>query len=238
MTKQKKRLYTIYRLDKNVRRGIAEMVITHPNQEVLELYTNGSLSEGMDIFVKGHLHFCPSCRKKVSMLEMVAGELLQDTDVPVKLECLTVESVLKKVTEQDSKRNGAPPPSVKGGVMPTMINNLIGKTSDEVAWRFRLPGISYYQISNHGGEDISLLKAEPGAKIFQHTHDGQEATLVLSGALQDGESVLRAGDISMVDETHTHNPSIIGDKPCICLVVMSGKVKFTGKFTRAFNLLT
>ena len=214
------------------------MVITHPNDEVLELYTNGSLSEGMDIFVKGHLHFCPTCRKKVELLEMVAGELLNDTDTTVELKSLTFESVLDRVSEQERDGEVKSPSNIRGGVMPSLINNLIGKTSEDISWRFRLPGISDYQISKRGGEEISLLKAEPGVKIFQHTHDGQEATLVLSGALQDGGSVLKAGDVSMVDETHTHNPSIIGDVPCICLIVMTGKVKFTGRFTRAFNLLT
>ena len=214
------------------------MTITHPSDEVLELYANGSLSEGMDIFVKGHLHFCPICREKVELLEMVAGELLIEDSVTAELNSNSYQNVLNKIIENETEEPQEREVNIRGGVMPKMINNLVGKTSDEVPWRFRLPGISDYQISNRDGEEISLLKAEPGARIFQHTHDGEEATLVLSGALQDGESVLRAGDVSIVNENHTHNPSIIGNEPCICLIVMSGKVRFTGRFTRAFNLLT
>jgi putative transcriptional regulator len=214
------------------------MVTTHPSDETLELYASGSLTEGMDVFVKGHLHFCPTCRAKVEVLEMVAGELLSEDIISADLSSLSFQNVLSKVDEQESRELKETKESIHGGVMPNMINNLIGKTSEDIAWRFRLPGISDYQISNHNGEEISLLKAEPGAKIFQHTHDGEEATLVLSGALRDGDSVLRSGDVSIVNETHTHNPSIIGNEPCICLIVMSGKVKFTGRFTRAFNLLT
>ena len=214
------------------------MVTTHPSDETLELYASGSLTEGMDMFVKGHLHFCPTCREKVEVLEMVAGELLSEDIISADLGSLSFQNVLNKVEEQESRELKETKESIHGGVMPNMLNNLIGKTSEDIAWRFRLPGISDYQISNHNGEEISLLKAEPGAKIFQHTHDGEEATLVLSGALRDGDSVLRSGDVSIVNETHTHNPSIIGNEPCICLIVMSGKVKFTGRFTRAFNLLT
>ncbi len=214
------------------------MVTTHPSDETLELYASGSLTEGMDMFVKGHLHFCPTCREKVEVLEMVAGELLSEDIISADLGSLSFQNVLNKVDEQESRELKETKESIHGGVMPNMLNNLIGKTSEDIAWRFRLPGISDYQISNHNGEEISLLKAEPGAKIFQHTHDGEEATLVLSGALRDGDSVLRSGDVSIVNETHTHNPSIIGNEPCICLIVMSGKVKFTGRFTRAFNLLT
>lgn len=214
------------------------MTTTHPSDEVLELYANGSLSEGMNIFVKGHLHFCPECREKVELFEMVAGELLSEDSVTTEINRNSYQSVLNKIIQNETKEPEEQAVSISGGVMPRMINNLVGRTSDDIPWRFRLPGLSDYQISNQDGEEISLLKAEPGAKIFQHTHDGEEATLVLSGALQDGKSVLRAGDVSIVDENHTHNPSIIGNEPCICLIVMSGKVRFTGRFTRAFNLLT
>ena len=214
------------------------MTATHPSDEVLELYANGSLSEGMDIFVKGHLHFCPVCREKVELFEMLAGELLVENSAAAELNQSSYQTVLNKITENETKKSEENLVNISGGVMPRMINNLVGKTSDDIPWRFRLPGISDYQISKHDGEEVSLLKAEPGAKIFQHTHDGEEATLVLSGALQDGKSILRAGDVSIVDETHIHNPSIVGSEPCICLIVMSGKVRFTGRFTRAFNLLT
>ncbi len=214
------------------------MAKTHPNDEILELYVSGSLTEGMELFVKGHLHFCPTCRAKVELLEAVAGELLSDASASAELQPDSYQNVWKKIAHNYENEKKEPFSDIKGGVMPKMINNLIGKTSDNIPWRFRLPGISDYQISSRDGEEISLLKAEPGAKIFQHTHEGEEATLVLSGALQDGDSILRAGDVSIVDETHTHNPSITGNDPCICLVVMSGKVRFTGRFTRAFNLLT
>ena len=214
------------------------MTKTHPNEELLEMYASGSLSEGMEMFVKGHLHFCPSCRQKVELLEAVAGELLCEEVTTTEIAPGALKNVLMKIKDNQGNESTKPTSSIKGGLMPNMINNFIGKTSEEISWRFRLPGISDYKISNHNGEEISLLKAEPGAKIFQHTHDGEEATLVLSGALKDGDMILRSGDVSIVDENHTHNPSIFGSEPCICLVVMSGKVKFTGRFTRAFNLLT
>ena len=214
------------------------MASTHPSSNIIELYANGSLSEGMDIFVKGHLHFCPECRSQIELLEIVAGELLDNSVNTGDIEEPSFRNVLEKIESHDENQREEIKSPIKGGEMPTMINNLVGSISDDISWRFRLPGISDHQISSKNGEEISLLKAEPGAKIFQHTHEGEEATLVLSGALQDDNKVLRAGDVSIVNEQHTHNPSIIGDKPCICLIVMSGKLRFTGRFTRAFNLLT
>jgi putative transcriptional regulator len=215
------------------------MTQTHPELELLELYVSGSLSVGMDIFIKVHLNFCPLCRAEIETFEAIAGELLTSDQALIDGDLSSVDSILEKILKKPKLKNQEEVSKpIKGGVMPTMINNLVGQTSENISWRFRLPGISDYQISKNHGEEISLLKAEPGTKIFQHTHEGEEATLVLSGAMQDGDTVLQAGDVSIVDENYTHNPSIIGDVPCICLIVLSGKLKFTGRFSRALNLLT
>ena len=54
--------------------------------------------------------------------------------------------------------------------------------------------------------------------------------------MQDGEKTFSSGDISILNDNHTHNPQVIGTETCLCLVVMSGKVKFTGRFSRALNI--
>lgn len=216
------------------------MTKTHPTSDMLQSYASGNISEGMELFVKTHLNYCPSCRRKVREIEEFAGSILKTNEPQAKLTKPSYTSTRKKILEiqkQDIMKNGGEKNVIKGGKFPQLINNIVGGTSDEISWRFRLPGIYDYLISKENGEEISLLKAEPGSKIFQHTHEGTEATLVLCGAMKDEEKILEAGDISIVDQTNTHNPEIVGSETCICLIVMTGKVKFTGRFTRAFNLL-
>ena len=99
------------------------MVTTHPSDETLELYASGSLTEGMDMFVKGHLHFCPTCREKVEVLEMVAGELLSEDIISADLGSLSFQNVLNKVDEQESRELKETKESIHGGVMPNMMKN-------------------------------------------------------------------------------------------------------------------
>jgi putative transcriptional regulator len=215
------------------------MTKTHPTSDMLAAYASGNISDGMELFIRTHLNYCPKCRKAVLEIEEIAGSILKNDLSGVNIDPPSYETTKKKLfahSKSKSTEQVASKP-IDGGKLPRIINNLVGKNSNDINWRFRLPGIYDYLISKENGEEISLLKAEPGAKIFQHTHEGSEATLVLCGTMKDEAKFLKAGDISIVDQTSTHNPEIVGDETCICLIVMTGKVKFTGRFTRAFNLL-
>lgn len=211
----------------------------HPSNSMLKDYVCGLLSPGKDLMIKTHLTFCPECRKEVARIEDIAGVLLNNSSNNNISEKPCINKTLEKIAclEKDNNINQESL-SVNGGILPRVINNYIGKTSDEINWRFRLPGIYDFQIENSNDENLYLLKVEPGAKILQHTHEGEESTVILKGKMKDGDNTFLPGDISILDENDTHNPQIIGSEACICLVVMAGKVKFTGKFTRALNIFS
>ena len=56
--------------------------------------------------------------------------------------------------------------------------------------------------------------------------------------MEDGGTVFRRGDVALADHNDNHNPKVIGDEICYCLVVMSGNLRFTGPVGRALNLFT
>ena len=59
----------------------------------------------------------------------------------------------------------------------------------------------------------------------------------MSGTLLDDGIEYRAGDVAMNTEDDDHKPQVIGSEVCHCLIVMDGGLRFTGAFSRAFNLL-
>ncbi|MEM1278322.1 MAG: cupin domain-containing protein, partial [Pseudomonadota bacterium] len=134
---------------------------------------------------------------------------------------------------------GAPeePIELDCGPLPKPVIEAVGMDFEDIQWKFRLPGVSEYELEGFAGEKVSILRARPGAAIPQHTHHGREATLVLAGALQDGGEVFRPGDLALNDEDDDHRPQIIGDEVCYCLIVMDGDLHFTGTFSRALNFL-
>jgi putative transcriptional regulator len=212
------------------------MISAHANPELLAAYADGSLSDGMSLLVASHLTFCPACRDRVRRLETLGGALLSEGDsVAPAPDCLA--RALERLDRPDAVPSPVLPAAEPGSPLPAPLRARIGIPGDEIRWAFRLPGLSEYRLDGFDGEEVSLLRARPGVRILSHTHTGEEATLVLTGALRDGDRVYQRGDVALADESHDHHPEIVGDEVCICLVVLSGPMRFTGTVGRALNFL-
>ena len=207
--------------------------------DLLSAYAAGTTSPGLSLLCAAHLTLSPEARGFVSAAESLCGAMLADESVD-DVSPMNFESLLARLDEpQPSALQSAPvTPCAReegGLVLPRPIQRALGGEPTP-PWRFRLPGIHEHVLDGYQQERVSLIKARPGAKIPKHTHEGDEATLVLAGALQDGDMVLKTGDLSIAGPEHDHTPEILGDDICICLVVNNGALRFTGRFGRALNL--
>jgi len=210
----------------------------HMSADTLAGYAAGTMSDGVSLLVAGHLTYCAACREEVARIEALGGSLLEAEDnsgAEAIGDGPSLEATLALI-EAAPEFDVDAPPQYRGENIPGSILAAIGANEDEIKWKFRFPGLSVYDFTGFEGETVQLLRAKPGTTIPSHTHNGEEATLVLTGQLQDGEVVLGAGDVMQADHHHDHTPKIIGDEVCICLIVMSGKMKFTGPLSRALNL--
>lgn len=211
------------------------MVSAHPTSEHLEAYVNGSLSDGMSLLVASHLTYCAQCRREVARLEALAGSVFKE--IPGEA-CAapSIEGALAMLDAPEVEREAAP--MLMDDVLPHPILKILGSTKEEIRWKFRLPGVHEHVVDGFGEESVSLLRVRPGRTMPQHTHEGEEATLILSGRMQDGAQEFVRGDVALADHNHDHHPEVVGDEVCFCLIVMSGSLKFTGTLGRALNLFT
>lgn len=218
------------------------MPVHAPSSDLLAEYASGTATPGTALFVAAHLTFSPESRGELALLDEVGGALLSEDDSDA-LPTSALDSLMAAIDaepaigcnaasdEPDGKRTAS-------SVLPAPLANAIEVPFDEIPWKFRLPGVSEYELDGFGEETVSLLRARPGSAVPQHTHNGREMTLILTGAMQDGDRILRAGDCAINDEDDDHRPQIIGDEMCHCLIVMDGGLRFTGRFSRALNLFS
>ncbi|MEM9784610.1 MAG: ChrR family anti-sigma-E factor [Pseudomonadota bacterium] len=224
------------------------MTIHHAPETLLADYASGSATPGLSLLVATHLTYAPEARARVSEFEAIGGAALQaapQATVSEDLLTATLAALDARPCRSSECEGGADatasvlPRRLRADgdsdVLPAPIRRALNGASPQ--WRFRLPGVSEAMIDGYDGEQVSLLRARPGASIPQHTHEGREITLIMQGALADGDRVYRRGDVAMNDEHDDHRPRIIGDETCICLIVMEGSLRFTGRFSRALNLL-
>lgn len=209
------------------------MNTAHPKPELLAAYADGSLSDGMSLLVASHLTFCPPCRKAVARLEALGGALLAEAE-PVAPVAASLAATLARLDHEEPELSV---PAAGDAVLPAPLRARVGVGVGEIRWRFLLPGLSECKLEGFADEDVGLIRARPGVRIMAHTHSGNEATLVLSGQLRDADRVFGRGDVAMADHHDDHRPEIVGSEVCICLAVLSGRMRFTGPLGRAINLL-
>lgn len=205
----------------------------HPAPETLAEYALGALAPGMELLIASHLTYCPECRKRVAQYEAMGGAALDIND-PAQVTAPSLEATLAMIDTADESIVKSP---TAPSIFPSALQNLIPADQESIDWTFRLPGIYEHEMAGFGHEKVSLLKAKPGAKMLSHTHEGEEATLILSGQMQDDGKIYAKGDVAQADHDHDHRPEIIGEELCICLIVLSGNMRFTGTIGRALNVL-
>ena len=86
-------------------------------------------------------------------------------------------------------------------------------------------------------EKLELIHVMPGAKIPQHTHEGNESFLVLHGSYSDEYGSYEQGTVQVRSDDHHHTPIGHAQTGCIGLAYTHGKIKFSGKFGKLLNLI-
>ena len=86
-------------------------------------------------------------------------------------------------------------------------------------------------------EKLELIHVMPGAKIPQHTHEGNESFLVLHGSYSDEYGNYKAGTVQVRSDDHHHTPVGHAQTGCVGLAYTHGKIKFSGTFGKILNLI-
>ena len=205
-----------------------------PPADMLADYASGAASPGVSLLIASHIAQSGESRANVARYEALGAALLADASA-APMSSGALDAVLDRL---DADEEEIPTPAgVDAGPLPGVLMQHVGIDFARIPWRFRLPGVSEYVLDGFGGETVSLLRAKPGASVPQHTHEGEEITLVMTGAMEDGGEVFGPGDVALNDEHDDHKPRIVGDAICHCLIVRTGSLRFTGRFTRALNLI-
>lgn len=206
-----------------------------PPDEMLADYACGATTPGMTLLLAAHLTHSAESRAKVREFERIGGVLLsEESEAPMSMGAL--DAVMAKL-------NGAPVEAIAParrldqGPLPAPLIDQIGSPFGAIPWKTRLPGVAMFELDGFADENVTLLRARPGARVPQHTHEGSEITLVMQGILSDDGVDYHAGDVAVNDHHDEHRPYARGDETCYCLIVQEGDLKFTGTFSRVLNFL-
>ena len=109
--------------------------------------------------------------------------------------------------------------------------------NNEVKWKSFKDVKVASLLPKENNEKLELIHVMPGAKIPQHTHEGNESFLVLHGSYSDEYGSYKQGSVQVRSDDHDHTPVGHVQTGCIGLAYTHGKIKFSGKFGKLLNLI-
>lgn len=225
------------------------MTINHHISDALLMdYASGNLSEGWSLAVATHLALCPACRRRLTAMEGAAGALFDKITAQEPVTTGDWEKMKARIAaepggeghvavaerppvERSVARSPARPAAT--GVIPEPLRSYLGGDVDTLKWRAL--GRGAYQIRIDTGDpatQVRLLKIPAGRPVPEHTHEGRELTLVLSGSFRDGNDLFARGDLEEADGDLLHTPTATEDEDCICLAVTEAPLKFSSWIVR------
>jgi putative transcriptional regulator len=196
----------------------------HPGAELLLTYASGAATEALALLVASHITFCPVCRAEVRRAEAAGGSLFA-TVPPVSLSESAYQAVLARL---DAPAAQIVRSARLASNLPAPLQAYVGPDYDNLPWRHVAGGISHLPIKTAGGMQARLIRAEPGSGVYEHTHKGEEWTLVLTGSFVDVTGRYAAGDVQSTTPDVSHEPTAEAGPVCINLAVTDAPLKFRG----------
>ena len=195
----------------------------NPSEERLLAYAAGTLSPPEAVVVAAHLALRPANDAWVRQLQTVGGEFLEETAPSA----LSGDALMKAMAliETDAGEVKAPAPLNDMPELPEPLRRYaLGP------WRWIGPGIRVRDVHapRDGACRVILLKIDPGRETPRHTHGGVELTCVLSGAYATETDRFDVGDLEEADDDVMHQPRVVSDTPCLCVVALDGEIQLDG----------
>ena len=205
----------------------------HPAEEFLLQYASGAATEPFALLVAAHLAACAECRATVAQAEAIGGALMDEL-VPDRDGTATLDGDIARILERAARQPGART-RAPGSRPASPLQDYVGDFN-AVAWRALGPGIQHSVLAQDKyGSVARLLRIAPGRSVFEHSHAGNEMTLVLEGSYRSGGTQFRPGDVECADEGTTHRPVAGSEATCICLAVTDAPLRFRNLLGRVMQ---
>lgn len=192
------------------------------SEESLTDYALGNLSPAKHIVMACQSEISDTVAQEVAFQEGIAANLMENTE-PVSLSPRFLGNVLAKLPEHDRSDDDVISPH---GLAPKTLRSALGHGLRDMKWSSLVPGVAVHDVLGNRryeqGDRLYLLKAKGGMKMPEHSHNGEEWSLILTGSYNVGDTTYTRGDLHIEDETVTHAPHINEGEECICLVMTQG----------------
>jgi len=185
---------------------------------------SGAAPAAVRILAACHGELNEQAARRLGSAETAFGALLEAAPAaPVSASLF--ERTMAEIEGDDGEPGGEADPA---STLPRPLQRVLPQ-GEGLDWRPRFGGMSEIVLDNlcEPGVHARLLKLPSGGSAPEHTHGGDEITLVLTGSFRDEVSRYAAGEVCHAASGHMHKPVVDSDEDCICFVVEFGPLRPT-----------
>jgi putative transcriptional regulator len=182
-------------------------------------YAAGALGPGQSLLVETHLRLKPQGRSAAAALDAAGGAML---------EALAPAEIAARPLAHD-RLPAAPVSPADPLIEARALIEAASRQPDNLSWRWRAPGLRELRLPLQGA---FLMRLAGGGALAAHGHTGEEITLVLRGGYSDPAGHYEVGDIGFAEPGFDHSPLVPPGPDCVCLVAMTGKLRFHSALAR------
>jgi len=165
----------------------------------------------------------------------VAGAAFLEREAPAPLSADALDQVLARIElagAQDERAQARAAESDDPRIaeiarLPSPVREAALKALEHDRWRFGAFGLRRLPL-DIGETHCELMRIEPGYGASDHDHVGDELTLILTGAYNDGHADYGPGEICLARDGFIHAPKALPGEICYILSVTYGVTKFKG----------
>ena len=205
--------------------------LTELQSEAVTNYAAGNLSPAKHALMACVVEINPLIGQEAAFETDVAATLMTETR-PVPLSPMLIGNTLEKLCYSNSSRvaaNDGAHSSLEMRLAPKPLRDLMdGSGLRDIKWKSLIPGVAVHDVlgnrKTRTGDRMYLLRAKGGMQLPEHSHVGEEWTLILKGSYLAGSKRYSRGDLHIVDESTEHAPYVEEGEDCVCLIVTQGQL--------------
>jgi putative transcriptional regulator len=203
----------------------------HPDDATLTSYAACSVERNFSVVLDMHIKDCSQCQRRIRQAEHLGATLIQAMP-GANLDEGFKERLFAMLDQPAADTAAVSPTALE--TLPDFITDWERTDPDQLAWKRMAPGIRYLPLASTHGQ-LYMLRIAPGTCLPEHSHQGNELTLVLSGSYSDEIGRFTPGCIADLDDQVNHQPIADRSEDCICLVATDAPLRFHGWVPRLFQ---
>jgi putative transcriptional regulator len=218
------------------------MIRFHPTNQTLVSFAEGLTAPNESLLVSAHCDMCDQCATRVAALVECYAEQSFNECIPSQADHALgnmLDAILSR-PEASLKRKVIPNQNLltidgKEFHLPASLQRLASQVGD---WSHLVGKLWQAPVSLGGKNLANFIYMENGGGVPEHTHIGNELTLVINGSFEDELHHYQTGDYLSFNHLDIHTPTSNAKEGCLVFSIIDQPLQFTSGWAKLINPLS